>query len=164
MFSKPWICLIENQNKEKKPFFKIASSEHFSVMLDNSNNFRELRSALWNSWSQTLRSSHRHIPWKSCTFYGRQIKLLNVLKMFKPSMKGSLEKLDMLNKSKPLRYITNGNKNKKTNFWHILTPWSGFLAKGQKIHHCIFFFFFFFFWVHWVHFFENIHMRNSVKC
>ena len=40
--------------------------------------------------------------------------------------------LGKLNKSNPLRYITNRSKNDKTKFCHILTPWSGFLAMGRR--------------------------------
>ena len=43
---------------------------------------------------------------------------------------GNLEKLDKLNKSNPLRYIINDNKNKKAKFYRIFISWSGFLAMG----------------------------------
>ena len=55
--------------------------------------------------------------------------------MSKLSIKGILEKLDKLSKSNKLRYMTNGSKNKKTKFCHILTRWPGSLAVGYKIHH-----------------------------
>ena len=43
---------------------------------------------------------------------------------------GILEKIDKINKSNPLRYMTNGNKNKKTKFFRILTPRSESLVMG----------------------------------
>ena len=57
----------------------------------------------------------------STTFYDRQIILLNISSfkkflMSNLSIIGILEKLDNLNKSNPLKYLTNGSKNKKRNF------------------------------------------------
>ena len=52
--------------------------------------------------------------------------------MSKLSIIGILEKLDKLSKSNPLIYMTNGSKNKKTNFCFILTAWPGSLAVGRR--------------------------------
>ena len=64
-----------------------------------------------------------------CTFYDRQIIVLNVvlfgsfkLKIYKLLIIGIFENLDKLNKSDPLRYMANGSKNNETKFCHILTP------------------------------------------
>ena len=72
-----------------------------------------------------------------CAFYDRQIILLNIVilrssyaQMSKPSIIGILGKLDKLNKSNLLRYITDGSKSKITKFCRILTPWFGTLAVG----------------------------------
>ena len=55
--------------------------------------------------------------------------------MSKLSIKGVFETLDKLSKCNPLRYMTNGSKN-KTTFSPTLTLWSGFLVVVYKIHHC----------------------------
>ena len=119
----PRICLTKNQN-EMKPFLKIVHQESFLVMLHCSKSFRELKWAFWNSWSQifTHRSSHWHVNnfGNNCTFYDIQVILLIIALLRSPKMSqlsiiGILEKLDKLSKSNPLRYMTNGSKNKKAN-------------------------------------------------
>ena len=57
------------------------------------------------------------------------------LEMSKLAIKQKLGKLDKLNKPNPLKYMINASKN-KTKICHIFTPWSGSLAKGQKMYHC----------------------------
>ena len=74
-----------------------------------------------------------------CTFYDRQIILLNTvfwgipeLKMPKLLIKGIYEKLDKLEKANPLRYIANDTKNKSTDFCLHFDPilGSGSLLMG----------------------------------
>ena len=53
------------------------------------------------------------------------------LKIPKLPIKGILEKLDKLNKSNPIRYMTNRSKKKTTTkFCRILTPWPVSLTMG----------------------------------
>ena len=60
----------------------------------------------------------------SCTFYDRQIMLLSIvlLIIFWAQNVPAVRHI----KSTPLRYMTNGNKNEKTKFYRILTPWFEF--------------------------------------
>ena len=73
----------------------------------------------------------------SCTFYDRQVILLNIVILRSSLAQNSqavhhrdFRKVRQLNKSNPLRYMTNGSKNKETTFCRISTPLSGSLAMG----------------------------------
>ena len=75
----------------------------------------------------------------ACTFYDRQIILLNIVKVKLYYL--LVKDFGKLTKSSYTNQINSGKwlmvaKIRKSKFCYILIPWSGSLAVGQKIHHC----------------------------
>ena len=88
--SEPWICPTENQNNRKAPFLKIASSGRILESVG------ELSKIHGHSFSLAEAVIEMFLE-NGCTFYDRQIILLNIvlsrssrLKMPKLSIKGIL--------------------------------------------------------------------------
>ena len=106
-----------------------------SIVAETLENLGELSKVLDPRLSPTESAIEMFLE-NICTFYDRQIMLLNIVLLSSPYTQnvqavhqGNLEKLDKLNKSNPLRYIINDNKNKKAKFYRIRRE------KGRRVNY-----------------------------